>query len=306
MSFSQTENEPPWPHPSTSTAQSHPTRPCAVTPRGGRPYDSATDTKAPLPHACTTIDSVGTDNWFEDRIQEGLDANQTTMSNNQLNLLFSASGAGRGDVTDRLEHLNRREWPNSRRTLPILSKNDESSYTSTYKATSKETIEQKKSLGRDSGKKFLVNRLNLGDSIRTPRILQNGDDLLPRHPPSKDAKYFETSNSIMYGKDPASVRDKWGSKPLPEKGNDTRFIGGYAAKCNPNDEYNRPFYGDSRYFFKTGSIEKDSYEKSMFANQPRGKCGARGELIRAPDESGAMLGYTVWADEYGSGKIDKL
>ena len=107
----------------------------------------------------------------------------------------------------------------------------------------------------------------------------------------------------MYGKNPDSVRDKWSSKPLPEKGNDDRFIGGYAAKCNPNDEYNRPFYGDSRYFFKTGSIEKDSYEKSMFAAQPRGKCGARGELVRAPDESGAILGTSIWADEYGSGRL---
>ena len=152
-------------------------------------------------------------------------------------------------------------------------------------------------------KKKKITTQNLGKTIRTQRILQNGDDLLPKHPPSKDAKYFETSNSIMYGKNPDSVRDKWTSRPLPEKGNDDRFIGGYAAKCNPNDEYNRPFYSESRYFFKTGSIEKDSYEKSMFAAQPRGKCGARGELVRAPEESGAILGTSVWADEYGSGRL---
>ena len=243
------------------------------------------------------------DNWFEDRVSGGLDVNQSKPFNkNELSIMFSASGPG-GASRDPLEHLNRHEWPDSRRTLPILSDDDESRFTSTYKATSMETIEQKKSLGKDSGRKFLVNRLNLGNTVRTQRILQNGDDLLPRHPLSKDAKYFETSNSIMYGKNPDAVRDKWTSKPLPEKGNDNRFIGGYAAKCNPNDEYNRPFYGDSCYFFKTGSIEKDSYEESMFAPQPRGKCGARGELVRAPDESGAILGTSVWADEYGSGRL---
>ena len=133
-------------------------------------------------------------------------------------------------------------------------------------------------------KKKKITTQNLGKTIRTQRILQNGDDLLPKHPPSKDAKYFETSNSIMYGKNPDSVRDKWTSRPLPEKGNDDRFIGGYAAKCNPNDEYNRPFYSESRYFFKTGSIEKDSYEKSMFAAQPRGKCG-RGASSCGPQRS---------------------
>ncbi|QDZ24884.1 hypothetical protein HOP50_15g74270 [Chloropicon primus] len=240
------------------------------------------------------------DNWFEDRVQEGLDVNQSKpVSKNELSLMF-ASGEGQ---SERLEHLTRHARPDSRRTLPILSDDDESRFTSTYKANSMETIQQKKFHGKDSGRKLLVNRLNLGKTIRTQRVLQNGDDLLPKHPPSKDAKYFETSNSIMYGKDPDSVRDKWDFKPLPEKGNDNRFIGGYAAKCNPNDEYHRAFYGDSRYFFKTGSIEKDSYAKSMFAAQPRGKCGARGELVRAPDESGAILGTSVWADEYGSGRL---
>lgn len=71
--------------------------------------------------------------------------------------MFSASGSG--ESQERLEHLNRHEKPDSRRTLPILIDDDESRFTSTYKATSMETIEQKKSLGKDSGRKFLVNRL---------------------------------------------------------------------------------------------------------------------------------------------------
>ena len=174
------------------------------------------------------------DNWFEDRVQAGLEVNQfKPVNKNELSLMFSSCSSD----PERLEHLTRHEWPDSRRTLPILPVADQSRFTSTYKATSMETIEQKKSLRKDTGKKFLVNRLNVGSAIRTQRTLKNGDTLLPRHPPSKDAKYFESTNSMMYGKNPDSVRENWSSKPLPEKGNDNRFIGGYAAKCSCSKVY---------------------------------------------------------------------
>ena len=245
-----------------------------------------------------------TDNWFEDRVQESLQAPQYAKpANANLSSLYSAS-----DQPIILEHLERHDWPDSRRTLPILSKGEDAKsamYLTTYKSTMPESIASNKSLGKGSAKKFLVNRLNLGNTVRTPRVLGNGDDLLPRHPPTKDAKYLETTNGMMYGKNPEQVRKNWQSNPPPERGNDERFIGGFAAKCNPNDHSKRPFYGDSRYFFRNSRIEKDSYDTHMFTAQPRGKCGARGELVRLPDESGSTMGATVWADEYGTGKIEK-
>ena len=99
------------------------------------------------------------DNWFEDRVQEGLDVHQSKpVEKHELSLMFSASGSG--VVNTALEHLKRHAWPDSRRTLSTLSDDDESRFTSTYKATSMETVRQKKkSLGKDSGRKLLVNRL---------------------------------------------------------------------------------------------------------------------------------------------------
>ena len=95
------------------------------------------------------------DNWFEDRVSSVNSVNQSKpVKKDELSLMFSACSS----QPERLEHLNRHEWPDSRRTLPILS-NEADHFTSTYKATSAETIEQKKSLRKDSGKKFLVNRL---------------------------------------------------------------------------------------------------------------------------------------------------
>ena len=92
-------------------------------------------------------------------MQEGLDVHQSKpVEKHELSLMFSASGSG--VVNTALEHLKRHAWPDSRRTLPTLSDDDESRFTSTYKATSMETVRQKKkSLGKDSGRKLLVNRL---------------------------------------------------------------------------------------------------------------------------------------------------
>ena len=52
----------------------------------------------------------------------------------------------------------------------------------------------------------------------------------------------------------------WESQPLPEKGEDQRFIGGFAACCNPNDHNERPFFGESRYFFRRSRLKEDSYD----------------------------------------------
>jgi hypothetical protein len=45
------------------------------------------------------------------------------------------------------------------------------------------------------------------------------------HTPEEHATYYETTNQAFYDRKPAEVRTMHAADPLPEKGDDMRFVG---------------------------------------------------------------------------------
>lgn len=45
------------------------------------------------------------------------------------------------------------------------------------------------------------------------------------HRPEEHAAYYETTNQLFYEQKPAEARQKYESDPIPEKGDDARFVG---------------------------------------------------------------------------------
>lgn len=122
---------------------------------------------------------------------------------------------------------------------------------------------------------------------------------LPSHTPEEHATYYETTNQAFYDRKPAEVRTMHAADPLPEKGDDMRFVGGYPASVNPNKPEAGPQYQISKAFNMTKSLTAGFMDESAGEDtQPRGKAGARHEITQEPAESGSLYGQSVYLDVY--------
>ena len=62
----------------------------------------------------------------------------------------------------------------------------------------------------------------------------------------------------------------------------------------------RQVYSDSTQFNYTRTLNNDTADDAARAEAPRGSSGARGTLVRDPQESGAKPGVSVYKDEYAN------
>ena len=212
----------------------------------------------------------------------------------------SMRDATASDANPKLVHLPRlvkyREV-DTKRTLPVHFAREKpySKYNTTYGMTMKGEANSTVT----HHKKSMVGTANFSRSVTRMAPRETDDAVLPSHPESDDARYFETTNESMFQTLPQKTLGSWEKDPPKEKGNDDRFMGSYPAKLNPNAPEKGPFFSNSRHFFHTCQWDKDSYDRTVRADLPLGKCGARGELVRHPGESGGQKGASVWLDRPG-------
>ena len=213
--------------------------------------------------------------------------------------------ASDGATAQKIRHLPRlvkyREV-DTKRTLPVHFAGDkpyECSKNLKYNTTYGMTMKGEANSTVTHHKKCMVGTANFSRSVNRMAPRETDDAVLPSHPEGNDARYFETTNESMYQTLPQKTLDGWEKDPPKEKGNDDRFMGSYPATLNPNAPDKGPFFSNSRHFFRTSQWHKDSYDRTVRADLPRGKCGARGELVRHPGESGGQKGASVWLDRPG-------
>eukprot|EP00239_Pterosperma_sp_CCMP1384_P011201 CAMPEP_0197860874 /NCGR_PEP_ID=MMETSP1438-20131217/36540_1 /TAXON_ID=1461541 /ORGANISM="Pterosperma sp., Strain CCMP1384" /LENGTH=272 /DNA_ID=CAMNT_0043477879 /DNA_START=62 /DNA_END=880 /DNA_ORIENTATION=+ len=240
------------------------------------------------------------DNWWENRIQKPEEVThderlQSTVRREREDGIckfvdFDNCSQPFASVLCRQRHT----LPGSKRTIP--QQVDELDYTTTYKAM----MDGEQNHVAPPATVKLVHETNFYKEVHTSRNHEakpaNGfGGVLPSHPPSHKQTYFETTNQAMYDRIPKEVKAK---PPPPEQGNDSRYLGGYAASHNPNNTGKGQVYSDSRSFYYTRQLPRDSLDTFVAEEPPRGRAGARGHLVRVPDESGSKKGTHTWADEY--------
>ena len=118
---------------------------------------------------------------------------------------------------------------------------------------------------------------------------------LPAHDAGHDERLFTTTSGDFYASKVELARTQ--GRPPPEQADDARFIGGYPACINPNDPAKGAIHSAKHSFHKKSRLHHDTYDQGK-TYDTRGRAGQRGGLVRRPDETGAKVGASVWADEY--------
>jgi len=240
------------------------------------------------------------DNWYEDRIQapeevthqERLDKSRAIASEDGICRFvgFENYSQPLATVPARTRHL----LPGSTRTIPIDVNSLD--YATTYLSMHKGQM----AVQHPPATTKIIQQGNYYEEIHTsrlhPTLPSSGfGGVLPSHPRTHSETYFETTNQHFYDK---KVEQHKAKPPATEQGDDVRFVGGYPASHNPNAMTKGHVYSDSKGFFYTRSLPRDSLDAAEREEPPRGKLGSRGELIKKPQESGSKLGTSTWADEY--------
>mmetsp|Transcript_26431 Transcript_26431/g.50191 ORF Transcript_26431/g.50191 Transcript_26431/m.50191 type:complete len:273 (+) Transcript_26431:111-929(+) len=242
------------------------------------------------------------DNWYEDRLQAPEDIpheKRLEASRSRIRIKDESIGkfVGFDNVSQPIAPVpprQRHELPKTSRTMPADVKHRD--FTSTYNAMMKGDQQPP----RTQKLVKMVQGSNYYHEVHTlrkhPTLPEKGfGGVLPTHPNTHNKVYFDTTYKAFFEDKPAEARAQPGP---PEQGDDSRYVGGYAACLNPNAPDKGQVFSDSRGFFYTQSLPRDTKDQVLREEPPRGKIGSRGELIRDPKEAGSKSELSTYKDEY--------
>eukprot|EP00873_Tetraselmis_striata_P019689 jgi/Tetstr1/439953/TSEL_003019.t1 len=251
------------------------------------------------------------DNWYEDRIQAPEEVSfkerERFLREQDPDLVEVASSEAARNMP--VPRLTRHRLPGTKRCIPVhISTSKETPYVAAPQdfTTTNQAVQAAQSQYASTVRKpTLMATKNFSNAIFTDRTLRGQTTAkgygatLPSHRPEEHATYFETTNQYFYDRKPMAAQELYQTDPLPEKGDDARYIGGYPASVNPNKPGAGPQYQSSKAFNMTKSLTAGFRDSANGPEtQVRGKAGARHALEQDPVEGGAPYGQSVFLDVY--------